>query len=224
MCLCRQSKISSSRADISDLLLVYWKIIQSDSFSSYVTQIGYQTMSERKINVVMLALLLALLAMFTLSPSVAFADVTVGGETLHGWTASEMAQTNVNVSRSTSSEWTPDSMADTIASNTGVNAVAPETNSSNSSSSSSQEELMVRVTAAAIGSYIFTVTASIIGIIISMLFIVLCGTWINYIKCKCERPSQAGMYGRYTSRLMVALGLTALVEIVLMLIWTIVSL
>ena len=83
---------------------------------------------------------------------------------------------------------------------------------------------MVRVTAAAIGSYIFTVTASIIGIIISMLFIVLCGTWINYIECKCERPSQAGMYGRYTSRLMVALGLTALVEIVLMLIWTIVSL
>ena len=182
-------------------------------------------MSGRKFDVVVLTLLVAILAIFALSPSVAFADVTVGGETLHGWTTSEMAQADVNVNRSTSSEWTPDSMADVIASDTGINAVAPETSSSSSSSSSSnQEELMIRVTADAIGSYIFTVTASIIGIIISMLFIVLCGTWINYIKCKCERPSQADIYGRYTSRLMVALGLTALVEIVLMLIWTIVSL
>lgn len=181
-------------------------------------------MSGRKFDVVVFTFLVAIFVIFALSPSVTFADVTVGGETLHGWEPDDMAQADVNVGRNVSSEWSPDSMADAIASDTGVNVVTSESNSSASSSSSSQEELMARVTAAAIGSYIFTVTASIIGAIISMLFIVLCGTWINYVKCKCERPLQASMYGRYTSRLMIALGLTALVEIVLMLVWTIVSL
>lgn len=41
------------------------------------------------------------------NPVAAFADVTVGGETLHGWTPSEMAQTDVNVNEENLQEIAP---------------------------------------------------------------------------------------------------------------------
>ena len=46
---------------------------------------------------IVLAVFALATAFVLFNPVTAFADVTVGGETLHGWTPSEMAQTDVNV-------------------------------------------------------------------------------------------------------------------------------
>ena len=56
---------------------------------------------------IVLAVFALATAFVLFNPVAAFADVTVGGETLHGWTPSEMAQTDVNVNEENLQEIAP---------------------------------------------------------------------------------------------------------------------
>ena len=56
---------------------------------------------------IVLAVFALATAFVLFNPVAAFADVTIGGETLHGWSPSEMAQTDINVNEENMQELAP---------------------------------------------------------------------------------------------------------------------
>ena len=131
--------------------------------------------------------------------------------------------------------WNPHTMANTIDAGTGVDVSDVDTDSEStdlgwdddeSSTASSHESLiqamedvMTSSTTMIIGNFIIGAVSSIIGIVILLLFVVLCGTLINRIRCLCEHPSQAHMYDSYTNKLIFALVMAILCEIVIAIVW-----
>lgn len=136
--------------------------------------------------------------------------------------------------------WSPEKMAEEIAAGTGVDVVESDDDSETinsgsddvvaddesdvvTSASSTQApvigDIMNSSVAMMIGSIIIGGILSVIGIITILLFIVLCGTLINRIRCTCEHPSQARMYEKYTNKLILALGLTMLCEFIIVVIY-----
>lgn len=61
------------------------------------TKRGSSMASIMRMVAIVLSSMIIALAFTTISPSTALADVTIGGEELHGWTPDEMAQTDINV-------------------------------------------------------------------------------------------------------------------------------
>ena len=83
----------------------------------------------------MLSLMFAIMACVS-SPSVACADVTIGAETLHGWTVNEAVST-----------WSPQDMTNDIGENTGVKVEQIEPD--NSQSDSNPAQIIEAITSAA---------------------------------------------------------------------------
>lgn len=167
-----------------------------------------QERGVRRAGIILISLMFAIMTC-VLSPSVARADVTIGDDTLYGWTVNEAVET-----------WSPQDMTNQIGDNTGV-----KVNEVDLQSDSGTLQLVeaIRNTAPLAETVIFVAVLSISSVAFLMIFIVLCGTLINYIKCKCEHPSQAEAYEQYISKLIAALLLTALLEVVISVIWIITS-
>ena len=166
---------------------------------------------RRAAGIIVLSLMFAIMTC-VLSPSVACADVTIGDETLHGWTVNEAVTT-----------WSPQDMTNAIGENTGVKVESLEPDNGQSDSNPTQIIESIASAAPLASTIIFMSILLIGGVAFLMTFIVLCGTLINYIKCKCEHQSQAEAYEQYTNKLIAALLLTALLEAVVAAIWIITS-
>lgn len=162
----------------------------------------------RRAGIILISLMFAIM-IGVLSPSVARADVTIGDDTLYGWTVNEAVET-----------WSPQDMTNQIGDNTGVKVNEVDTKSD---SGPLQLVETIRNTTPLAETVIFVAVLSISSVAFLMIFIVLCGTLINYIKCKCEHPSQAEAYEQYISKLIAALLLTALLEVIISVIWIITS-